>query len=79
MKYGNRCRAGLTIRSIPLIHFFHLCLDYFQTEFEAAHGINKVKIAPQTTLIELRKKPSNKRQGKSKITSKNQTKKCFFN
>lgn len=42
--------------------FFHLFvhgwLDYFQTEFEAAHDISMVKISPQTTVTELQGRPS---------------------
>lgn len=47
--------------------FFHLFvhgwLDYFQTEFEAAHDISMVKISPQTTVTELQGKPSDERHG----------------
>lgn len=39
--------------------FVHGWLDYFQTEFKAAHDM--VKISPQTTVTELQEKPSDER------------------
>lgn len=58
MKYGNRCErsTGNMKHSTSTIYFYlfvHSCLDYFQTEFEAAHKINMVKTSPQIIITEL--------------------------
>lgn len=75
--------AALEIWSVPRIQsffhlFVHLWLDYFQTEFEAAHKISMVKISPQTTNTEMQESQVIKGMGMRKIISKNQTDKGFF-
>lgn len=82
---GHRCESFGNIKNSTNTIFFHcfihLCLEYFQAEFEASHKIEMVQVSPQPIQYyhrTAREREVIKGMGTRKIISKNQTEKSFF-